>query len=276
MNIGKLAKFFCLVCFPGLLVTGPSFAPANHGNIKSQNLTQQSTIIPPQEAAAIAVNNFEWSADGIRVNNPQHRAAFTVEGVAFAPVKGGPEWQWQLSSIGTSSTCLIEIDGNALAAASYPVTIDDKFLFERLNGSNFLLKTDLNQLERFFLTNVHEIVIFLRLIGSHTGSLNNGPEIMSQSNSRTMENDCSSAAAEWTSNYHRSATDPKKVIYIYYFSGVNVNFPLTKCSDMFDTCQNVLNTCFGGVNLFCGTTASSEPKILKKTATSEAVFFYLP
>ena len=87
-----------------LLLLSPAWGA--DGNAPSAPAALPRSIIAPEEAIAVAVNNLAPTAGGVRLANPRHVADFSASGVDFTPRRGGPAWHWHLVSI----VCADELD----------------------------------------------------------------------------------------------------------------------------------------------------------------------
>jgi len=74
-----------------------------------------AALLSPDQAAAVAVNDLEATADGYRLGHPRHTATFTPEGLQFMPRRGGLEWAWCLTFVGAG-------DAPLAGVATGPVT----------------------------------------------------------------------------------------------------------------------------------------------------------
>ena len=74
-----------------------------------QTKVRQTARISEDQAIALAVNNLQRVADGYELKNPRHRAHFGTEGITITPRKGKLSWRWQLSSVGSRSGRLSQV-----------------------------------------------------------------------------------------------------------------------------------------------------------------------
>ncbi len=81
-----------------LLLLSPAWGA--DGSLPSAPAALPRSIIAPEEAIAVAVNNLAPTAGGLRLANPRHVADFSASGVDFTPRRGGPAWHWHLTGIG--------------------------------------------------------------------------------------------------------------------------------------------------------------------------------
>lgn len=66
-------------------------------------------LLTPEQAIVRAVNNLSATQDGYLLHNPRHSATFTAEGLHFTPRNGGPDWHWELASVGTEAESFVDI-----------------------------------------------------------------------------------------------------------------------------------------------------------------------
>ena len=69
-----------------------------------------SPAITEQQALALALNDVAETSDGFLVTNRRHNAALTSAGLSMEAVGGGPQWQWQLSYIGSPTELLAGVE----------------------------------------------------------------------------------------------------------------------------------------------------------------------
>jgi hypothetical protein len=80
----------------GRAVDGAQSAPGPAG----------AALLSPDQAAAVAMNDLEATADGYCLRHPRHTATFTPEGLQFMPRRGGLEWAWRLTFVGAGDAPL--------------------------------------------------------------------------------------------------------------------------------------------------------------------------
>jgi hypothetical protein len=100
----RRAALLALAVLLGLCAM-PAFL-RHSGEQPQTNPHAQPGRISAEEAMALALNNLTPVANGFQLEHPRHLVQFTETGVRFTPRHGGPEWRWQLQSLGAESAVL--------------------------------------------------------------------------------------------------------------------------------------------------------------------------
>ncbi len=90
----------------------------SEGESRAAGLGAPLAAISEQQAVALAVNNLTATQEGFVLTNPRHTATFTSEGLRMEPADGGPQWQWQLSYVGTLFNSLAGVQVGLVAPES--------------------------------------------------------------------------------------------------------------------------------------------------------------
>ncbi len=83
---------------------------ATGDSLETPHSLTQGSIISPEKAVGLAINNLQKTEDGYKLSHPRHIMTFSMDGVSFKPLRGGPDWQWRLEHIGAESTSLSYIN----------------------------------------------------------------------------------------------------------------------------------------------------------------------
>ena len=93
-----------------------------------------TSMISEQQAIALALNHLAATEEGYVLENRRHTATFTSDGLLMEPKDGGPQWQWQLSHVGSSTDHLAEVPVDSVVPNSDGktlVTYDRGLLIEQ-------------------------------------------------------------------------------------------------------------------------------------------------
>ena len=68
-----------------------------------RQLPHPAAKITPAQAAALAVNDLQQTAEGVHLRHRTHEADFTADGLHFKTRRGNLDWHWQLTAIETAA-----------------------------------------------------------------------------------------------------------------------------------------------------------------------------
>lgn len=109
-----------LLCLAGVLPWLPASAtPARVARPRTQRspLPEGERAEPqpaparltPAQATARAINRWQATPGGFTLRHPRHLVTFTAAGVQVTARRGGLQWHWQLTSVGTSAQPLAAV-----------------------------------------------------------------------------------------------------------------------------------------------------------------------
>jgi hypothetical protein len=111
-------------CFTFIKVLCLVFVAALFVRLVPESPAQNVPKISPEQAIVLAVNDLTATHAGYQLCNPRHTATFTADGLTFTPRRGGPDWRWQLTYVGTEATPLAEVNIEAvMPVQDKPVTV---------------------------------------------------------------------------------------------------------------------------------------------------------
>ncbi|HQP44276.1 MAG TPA: hypothetical protein PLV66_11410 [Thermoanaerobaculales bacterium] len=90
MKLRNLGLLMMIVCSAGVALPWAAAGPT------------EPAAISPDQAAAIAVNRLEPTADGVVARHPRRTVEFAPEGVLLHSRGGAPSWRWTLEAITTA------------------------------------------------------------------------------------------------------------------------------------------------------------------------------
>ncbi len=108
MIIASVLAFVCLLALTFSLsyaqrsAQDEGVAPSSPTGVAGPDLAPSAAMAVPltsDQAAAVALNNWESTTDGWRLRHPRHTATFTPEGVRFTPGQSGLAWAWHLTAV---------------------------------------------------------------------------------------------------------------------------------------------------------------------------------
>lgn len=85
--------------------------------------TGMMPAITEQQALALALNDVTETSDGFVITNRRHVASLTAAGVAMEHLHGGPQWNWQLSYVGSPTELLTGVELGPVAPESSEQTL---------------------------------------------------------------------------------------------------------------------------------------------------------
>ncbi len=71
--------------------------------------------LPEAVVIAAALNDLKPTDGGVRLTHPRHEVTFTATGVAMAPRRGGPAWQWELVDVEAGGAPVVAVPATDVA-----------------------------------------------------------------------------------------------------------------------------------------------------------------